>query len=420
MDYISRDSCRICFSKDLVSFLDFGKMPLAGGFIRPEDVSAEKLYPLTTAFCRHCKEVQILETVPADVLFKDYRYVSSTTTTLSRHFASYAKSMTERFLNHDSLVVEFGCNDGVLLKPFVDLGVRAVGVEPATNIAKLAQRKGCFVINDFFNLNTAANIQRQHGRASLICANNVFAHIGDIHEPMKAIVSLLEPQGVFVFEVHYLLSLLESCQFDMIYHEHMLHHSLMALSYLLGLYEMEIFDVKRISIHAGSIRVYAQKKATGRHPIAGDVLLAMAQEQQRGLDREETFLTFGKEVYQKRDGLVQLIDSLLQKGKRIVGYGASGRATVHLNFCKLGAEKIPYVTDESSERRGRLIPGMHNPIVSPEQLRQEQPDFALLFAYNFFEEVMKKEQAFIRKGGRFIVPLPESRVVDPVFFSEAA
>lgn len=418
MSYTVRENCRICLSKDLVPFLDFGPMPLAGGFIKPGEIAQEKLYPLTTVFCRHCKEVQIKETVPADVLFKDYRYVSSTTLTLSRHFAAYAKAMTERFLNQNSLVVEFGCNDGVLLKPFTDLGVRAVGVEPASNIAKLAEQKGCAVINDFFNLGTAAKIQMQHGRASLICANNVFAHIDDMHEPMRAIVGLLEPQGVFVFEVHYLLSLLEGCQFDMIYHEHMMHHSLTALSYLLGLYEMEIFDVKRIPIHAGSIRVYAQKKNGGRYPIAGDVLSLMAREVQAGLDREETFIKFGKEVHQKKDGLVRLVEELCRDGKKIVGYGASGRASVHLNFCKLGIDQIPYVTDESSERRGRLIPGMHNPIVSPEKLREEQPDFALLFAYNFFEEVMKKEQAFIRKGGRFIVPLPEPKIVDPVFYPE--
>lgn len=414
MHYTLRTGCRICSSKDLLKFLDFGEMPLAGGFIKPEQVPDEKLYPLTVVFCRRCKEVQILETIPAEVLFRDYRYTSSTTITLSSHFAAYAKAMTERFLSKDDLVVEFGSNDGVLLKPFGDLGVRAVGVEPAVNIAKLAIAKGCAVINDFFNMKTAEQVYSNFGYASLICANNVFAHIDDMHEPLRAINELLKPDGVFVFEVHYLLSLLEGCQFDMIYHEHMMHHSLTALGVLMDLHDMEIFDAKRIPIHAGSIRVYAQKRGHGRHPKTSELNRLFYEEKAAGLDNEETFIKFGRTVYQKRDDLIRLVSDLRAENKTIVGYGASGRASVHLNFCKFGINDIPYVTDESSERQGRVIPGMHNPIVPPQRLRDEQPDYALLFAYNFFEEVLKKEAEFIRKGGRFIVPLPGPRIIEPL------
>ena len=413
MSYILRSTCRICSSRDLVKFLDFGQMPLAGGFIKTDEISAEKLYPLTVVFCRHCKEVQILETIPADVLFKDYRFVASTTLTLSRHFAAYAKEMTERFLNKDSLVVEFGSNDGVLLKPFNDLGVKAVGVEPAINIAKLATAKGCMVINDFFNTKTAALIKQKHGSADMVCANNVFAHIDDMHEPMRGIRELLKPDGIFVFEVHYLTSLIESYQFDMIYHEHMMHHSLTALTYLMGLYDMEVFDARRVSTHAGSIRVYAQKKNTPKHKVSQDVQKLLKEERAAGLDKEETFIKFGKSVYKKRDDLIGLISKLRSKGKKIVGYGASGRASVHLNFCKFGTTVIPYVTDASHERQGRVIPGMHNPIVPPDRIREDNPDYALLFAYNYFEEVMGKEQDFIRRGGRFIVPLPEPKIIEP-------
>jgi SAM-dependent methyltransferase len=397
----------------MVKFLDFGQMPLAGGFIKEEQVSEEKLYPLTVVFCRQCKEVQILETVPADVLFKDYRFVASTTSTLSKHFAEYAKEMTERFLNKDSLVVEFGSNDGVLLKPFNDLGIKAVGVEPAVNIAKLAVAKGCTVINDFFNTKTAASIKQKHGPADMVCANNVFAHIDDMHEPMRGIKDLLKPDGIFVFEVHYLASLIESYQFDMIYHEHMMHHSLTALTYLMGLYDMEIFDARRVSTHAGSIRVYAQKKNTAKHKVSQDVQKLLKEESAAGLDKEETFIKFGKNVYKKRDDLISLISKLRSKGKKIVGYGASGRASVHLNFCKFGKVVIPYVTDASHERQGRLIPGMHNPIVPPETIKEDKPDYALLFAYNYFEEVMSKEKEFVAGGGRFIVPLPEPKVIEP-------
>ncbi len=413
MHYTLRDTCRICSSRNLVKFLDFGQMPLAGGFIKPEQIAQEKLYPLTVVFCRQCKEVQILETVPADVLFKDYRFVASTTTTLSKHFIDYAAEMTGRFLSKGALVVEFGSNDGVLLKPFNDLGVQAVGVEPAANIAKLAIAKGCRVVNDFFNTKSAAHVEQQYGPADLVCANNVFAHIDDMHEPMRAIIRLLKPDGIFVFEVHYLVSLIESYQFDMIYHEHMMHHSLTALSYLMNLYQMEIFDAKPVATHAGSIRVYAQKKNTGKHACSVHVGKLLDYERTIGLDREETFIKFGKDVYKKRDDLIRLIAHLHAQGKRIVGYGASGRASVHLNFCKFPTTVIPYVTDASPERQGRLIPGMHNPIVPPDRIKEDKPDYALLFAYNYFEEVMNKEQDFMRRGGRFIVPLPEPKIIEP-------
>ena len=241
--YSKITSCRICGSKDLKKFLEFGNMPLAGGFIKKEDLLKEKTYPLTVVFCERCKETQILETVSSTTLFKDYRFVSSTTKTLSNHFVQYAETMKEKFLSRESLVIEFGCNDGVLLKPFNDLGIKAVGGEPAENIALLAKKKGCEVINDFFNSKTAENIKKKYGNASLVCANNVFAHIDDMHEPMKGIKLLLEDTGVFVFEVHYLVDLLEQFQFDMIYHEHMMHHSLTSLSYLVSLFDMEILTI---------------------------------------------------------------------------------------------------------------------------------------------------------------------------------
>jgi len=411
--YSKITSCRICGSKDLKKFLEFGNMPLAGGFIKKEDLLKEKTYPLTVVFCERCKETQILETVSSTTLFKDYRFVSSTTKTLSNHFVQYAETMKEKFLSRESLVIEFGCNDGVLLKPFNDLGIKAVGVEPAENIALLAKKKGCEVINDFFNSKTAENIKKKYGNASLVCANNVFAHIDDMHEPMKGIKLLLEDTGVFVFEVHYLVDLLEQFQFDMIYHEHMMHHSLTSLSYLLNLYDMEIFDALRIPIHAGSIRVYAQNKKKGKNNIEPIVGKLLNLEKNKKIEQLNTLVKFGKDTYSKRDLLVKLIKNLKSQGKRIVGYGASGRATVHINLCKFNNSILDYVIDASHERQGRYIPGMHIPIVPPNKLESDNPDYAILFAYNYFDEVMKKEIKFIKKGGKFIVPLPEPKIIEP-------
>ena len=411
--YSKITSCRICGSKDLKKFLEFGNMPLAGGFIKKEDLLKENTFPLTVVFCEKCKETQILETVSSTTLFKDYRFVSSTTKTLSNHFVKYAETMKEKFLNKNSLVVEFGSNDGVLLKPFNDLGIKAVGVEPAENIALLARQKGCEVINDFFNSKTAEDIKKKYGKASLVCANNVFAHINDMHEPMKGIKLLLKEDGFFVFEVHYLVDLLEQFQFDMIYHEHMMHHSLTALSYLLNFFDMEIFDVLKIPIHAGSIRVYAQNKIKGKETIQSNVKKLLDLEKVKKIDQLDTLIQFGKDTYQKRDLLIELISNLKAQGKRIIGYGASGRATVHINFCKFDHKTVEYVIDASHERQGRFIPGQHIPIVSPDKLKEDNPDYAILFAYNYFDEVMEKEKSFIKKGGRFIVPLPKPKIIEP-------
>jgi SAM-dependent methyltransferase len=409
--YKKINKCRICNSKNLKTFLKFGKMPLAGGFIKKKDLLKQKTYPLTVVFCNQCKETQILETIPSRVLFQDYRFVSSTTKTLSNHFIQYAKTMKKRFLNKNSLVVEFGSNDGVLLKPFNNLGVKAIGVEPSKNISKLAKQKGCKVINDFFNLKTAKLIGKNHGKASLICANNVFAHIDNMHEPMKGIKFLLKNDGVFVFEVHYLVDLLEQFQFDMIYHEHMMHHSLTSLSYLLNLFDMEIFDVLRIPIHSGSIRVYAQNKNKKKRLVKKIVKKLHKFEIDKKVNHFENLKEFGLNTFRKRNSLVKLIRKLKSQGKRIVGYGASGRATVHINFCKFNNKIIDYVVDASHERQGRFIPGMNIPIISPKKFKMDNPDYAILFAYNYFDEVVKKERDFIKRGGKFILPLPIPKIV---------
>lgn len=411
MSMTHRDDCHICGSKDVVKILSLGSMPLAGGFIYMDQIAHERSYPLDVYFCRKCMEVQLLDVVSADVLFEDYRFLSSVTRTLSDHFREYADTMKRRFkLGKDSLVVEFGSNDGVLQKPFEGIGVKAVGVEPAKNVAKLAAAKGLTVINDFFNTRTAKSIVDEHGHADLICANNVFAHIDDMHEVMRAIKALLKPKGVFVFEVHYLVDLIASYQYDMIYHEHLMYHSLAPLSYLMKMFGMEIFDVERIPIHFGSIRVYAKLAGNSDEPVRGSVGELEKLEEAAGVHDEKSLLRFAEEVEAKRDELVETVKSLRARGKRIVGYGASGRATVQLNFCGLGSKDVEYVVDMSPERQGRVMPGMHMPIVDPKVLVTDRPDYAIMFAYNYEREIIGKETEFLENGGKFIIPLPDVRI----------
>ena len=251
-----------------------------------------------------------------------------------------------------------------------------------------------------------------HGLARLVCANNVFAHIDDMHEAMAAITAMLSPVGLFVFEVHYLVDLLSTYQVDMMYHEHLMHHSLRPLERLLGQYEMEVFDVERIPIHCGSIRVYAQRRGSPRpQPVSPAVAEMRRLEARQGLCRRQTLELFAREVVDRRDRLVRLVRELVAAGRRVVGYGASGRATMHLNLCRFDPTVIPYVVDASPERQGRLVPVTHNPVVSPAAFRADRAEVALLFAYNYLAEVTRAEHDFVDRGGRFLVPLPEPTLV---------
>jgi len=408
----SRTTCRLCHSSDLHPFLALGETPPAGGFLLPGNVPSERKYPLTLSFCRNCHEVQILETVNPQILFKDYRYLASSTATLSRHFQDYAKEITGRFLKPGALVVEIGCNDGVLLKPLHEYSVRAVGVEPAENIAAVARSRGCHIYNDFFDLGLARVIRSEQGASDAISANNVFAHIDDLHGVMDGIDHLLAPHGVFLFEVQCLFDLLDGCQYDMIYHEHLMYHSVHALKKFFALFGMHIFDVIRVSTHCGSIRVHVQRNSNpSPQPIEKRLQIYLSEEKSRGFDLEKTFDNFGGLVRKKSARLHHLVKTLNAEGKRVVGYGASGRASVHVNMSYLTPDILSYVVDNSPERIGRVMPGTHNPIVTAEVFREDPPDYAVVFAYNYLEEIMRKEVTFTERGGKWIVPLPEPRIL---------
>jgi methylation protein EvaC len=412
--YTRRDDCRICRRSSLHPFLRLGPMPLAGGFVRPEEAGTEMAFPLTLAVCTECREVQTLETVSRELLFKDYRFLASTTATLRNHFAALAGMLHERFLSPGDLVVDIGANDGVLLRPLDRLPVRAVGFEPAANIARVARAAGCRVVEEFLSPAAATRLVEEHGLARVVTACNVFAHIDDMHEAMSAIRTLLRPDGLFVCEVHYLPDLVETFQVDMMYHEHLMHHSLRPLANLFAQYGMEIFDVARIPIHFGSIRVYVQREGSPRpEAMSPSVGQLRALEIGLGLDSPATFDAFAREVFARRDRLRELVLGLVKQGRRVVGYGASGRATMHLNLCGLGPESIPYVVDASPERQGRVVPGTLNPIVAPEVFRADSADVALLFAYNYKAEVAAAEKEFLERGGRFLLPLPEPVLETP-------
>lgn len=403
---VTRMSCRACDSSRLTLLVDYGDMPLAGGFLTADELDRQAAFPLRLARCETCTLMQILDIVPPNEIFTQYSYVSSTTRTLIDHFALMGPEIVEQEHAHGRLVVEFGCNDGVLLKPMRAAGANVVGVDPSDVARRASTEGGWPLVQDYFNEASAGIVRRQYGPARIVTGNNVFAHVEDLHGIVNGVTTLLEAEGVFIFEVQYQGDLLALVQYDTVYHEHVYYHSLTALARLLGVHDLRIVNVKRIPIHAGSIRVTAARAGTSRAaaPIVAEMIDA---EKLWRVDR------FGEQVRERQQALRTLVTDLKHRGHRIVGYGAAGRSTILLNFCKLGTDLVDYVLDMSPLRYGKYVPGVNIPIVPPDVFHADPPDFAIMTAWNYEPEIVAKEQAFLSRGGRFIVPLPDVRIVGP-------
>lgn len=413
--FIRRSDCRFCQSTNLVSILDFGNVPLAGGFLKEEQFPEENFYPLDLSFCSDCSLVQVSNIVPAETLFKNYFYFSSSIKTLVAHMADYAEEVSQRFLKDrkNSSVFEIGCNDGVMLKPFAAMGVKAVGVDPATNVVNSIESKDITVINDFFGEKVALEIKEKHGLFDAIVSSYSFAHIDDMVDITKGIKCLLKEDGVFVFEVYYLGTLIEEMQYDMIYHEHLSYYSLKALSLFLKRFGMEIFDVKFIpGVRSGAARFYARNTGKGSEEISLAIAELQEAESGKGYYKAETFLEYAQKVENTREQLMTLLDKLKEENKTIIGYGASGRGTTIMNYCGIDNRHLDYVVDDAPAKHGFFTPGTHVPIKPWDYTKQSTfPDYAVLFAWSFINEVKNKRIDYLKNGGHFIVPLPDVKVV---------
>jgi len=413
--FTQRTTCRFCESNNLINVFDLGIVPLAGGFLKESEFNNEKFYPLELNFCKNCYLAQVSNVVPADVLFKNYFYFSSAIKTLVDHMADFARETTERFLksrNRPS-VFEIGCNDGAMLKPFAKLGVKAVGIDPATNVINSIDSKEITVINDFFSESVAKRIFKDHGQFDAIASSYSFAHIDNMISVIKGIKTLLKADGVFVFEVYYLGTLIEEMQYDMIYHEHMSYYSLMALDNFLKSYDMEIFDTAFIpGVRSGAVRFYARNIGKRGEPISNAVKKMCSDEIDRGFNKEQTFIDYAQKVTKTRVRLIKILDDLKKQGKTIIGYGASGRGTTIMNFCGIDTKYLDYVVDDAPAKHGFYTPGTHVAIKPWEDTKKGPfPEYALLFAWSFIEEVKKRRWDYLNQDGKFIVPLPEVRIV---------
>ena len=410
--------CAFCDSTRLGLVMDFGEVGLAGAFLKPEQFATERTFPMRLQFCKDCFAVQVTDKVPADVMFQNYFYFSSSIGTLRDHFREYAAEVARRFLDPaTATVLEFGCNDGVLLRPLADQGIgTVVGVDPATNVVATIDDPRITVINGYFTEDIARKVVADHGPVDLIMANNVYAHIPDIQGTTRAVAAALAPDGVFAFEVHYLGKVIDELQYDMVYHEHLYYYSLLSAMNHLARYDMMVFDIKPIPIHAGSIRFYTCKKGS-KHAssVSSAVKELEAQERTRGFDRYETFLAYSETVAAKRDELVALLVKLRSEGHRIAGYGASGRANTMIQYCGISHEHLDYIIDDAPAKTGYFTPKSHFEIFPSSVLADDDaPDHLLIFAWAFIDEITKRNAAYLEKGGRMIMPLPEISIIPPL------
>lgn len=412
-------TCRLCGSPQISPLWSFGETPLANAYLRPEEIDQpEFTAPLEVVQCAECALVQLRHTVPPDLLFRNYLYVSSTSPRFVAHFDTSARALVERFqLRADSLVVDVGSNDGILLKPLKARGVRVLGIEPATAIAAQATADGAETVPEFFDQALATTLREQHGPAAVVTANNVFAHTPDIHGFTSAVKTLLATDGVFVFEVQYLGDLLRHNLFDIVYHEHLCYYHLSPLVEFFARTGMEVFDVQRLPVHGGSLRVFVQR-ANGPYPLERAVEELLETERHAGLGTRAPYREFVERIEHNKHRLRDLLGQLKRQGKRIAGYGAPAKATTLLSIFGIGADTLDFVVDDDRTfKQGRYMPSLHIPIVSPEYLYRPldpargTPDYCLILAWNFAEPIMQKHVRFTSGGGRFIVPVPEPRVI---------
>lgn len=411
MTTVQAPPCLVCGGSDVQTFLDLGSTALANKFLSQEELAGpEPKYPLVVGFCPACTHVQLTARVPPADMFSDYLYVSAASQTLRDHFADLSGLLVERLgLGETDLVVDIGCNDASLLDAFRGHGVRTLGVDPAENLAERALELGIDRFTGFFGAGTAKEIFDRWGQASLITATNTFPHIPELADFMAGIETLLAPGGTFVVEAHYLVDILEQVAFDTVYHEHVSYWALGPLTRLLETTGLEVVRAERLPIHHGQLRVSMQRRGEGT--IDPSVAAVLAEEERLGLKELATFEHFAAAAARIRTDLRNMLAELKADGKRVAAYGAPAKGSTLLEFLGLGTSDIEWIADRSSLKQGRYTPGSHIPVVGTERMLDDQPDYVLLLAWNFVDEVVAQQAEYLARGGRFIVPVPEVRVL---------
>jgi len=406
----SSGTCRLCGSTELTDLISFGKMPLVNSLLSPTQLnSPERMYPLEVVVCCRCTLAQITDVVPPSEIFTHYLYFSSFSDTMLAHAREAVHNLiTRSSLNSDSLVIELASNDGYLLQYFLPHDIPVLGIEPAHNVAEIATAKGIPTICEFFGATMANRLRAEGKQADLVIANNVIAHVPELHDFVDGIRVVLKREGLVAVETPYIKHLIEDTKFDTIYHEHLFYYSLTALKVLFEHHQMHIVDVEEFDIHGGSLRLYVRHQGVGRPSSAIEKMLA----DEASWVRNSTFYSdFSQRVERLRGAVSDLINGLKSQGRRIAAYGAGAKGAVFLNAVGLGTESLDFVVDRNVHKQGLYMPGCRLPIHAPEYLLETAPDYLLILTWNFADEILKQQAEYARCGGKFIVCTPTIRIL---------
>ena len=408
---MKKNLCRVS-GGPLTKVIDFGLQPLGNGFLDPGHTKDEYFFPMEIGFSEVSMMFQLIEQPAPEKMFHDhYAFYSSTSNYMGTHFKQFANQVIQSgyLTKKDPFVVELGCNDGIMLKNFSEQGIRHLGIEPSLNVAQEANKLGIRTRSEFFSEKLAEIIVSEDGQADAFMAANVMCHIPDIVGVVKGIKKLVKPTGVIMFEDPYLGDVIAKTSYDQIYDEHVFLFSALSIQYLFGMEGMELIDVQHQKTHGGSMRYVLAHK--GAYPIQSSVTDLLAKERAQGLDHLSTFETFRINVEKSKSDLVTLLKDLKEQGKKVVGYAATSKSTTVLNYCDISPDLIEYICDTTPIKQGKLSPGVHIPIVAYETFKNDQPDYAVLLAWNHAEEIMAKEKEYVAAGGKWIVHVPVVKVL---------
>ena len=402
-------TCRVC-GEPLEVVCDFGLQPLGNGFLSPENFDNEHYFRMRAAFSEKSRMLQLIEQPDPEKMFhEDYAFFSSTSTYMQRHFSEFADSvLSSTYLDEKPFVVELGCNDGILLKHFATKGIRHLGIEPSKNVADVANRNGVQTISKFFTHDLAKEIVNSNGKADAFLAANVMCHIPDIISVVKGIKELLKETGVAIFEDPYLGDVVEKTSYDQLYDEHVYLFSALSIEYLFSLVDMEIINLEHQTTHGGSMRYFIANK--GVYQVNKSVHTIINHEKSLNLDKIDSLVGFTNKIKKSRFQLLELLRKLKAEGKKVVGYAATSKSTTILNYCGIGPDLISDIYDTTPLKQGKFSPGMHIPIRPYDEFKDCGADYAFLFAWNHEHEILSKESEFMKRGGKWILHVPEVRI----------